>query len=98
MRDKPGSWWSERFSKLIKKRQRTAALQDASAPARIAILPPGFGVRLSSAAFFSQTERFGENSLTHTFKTQTQPDHRAGVSPSAVPPASIAYSPPLDCT
>jgi hypothetical protein len=33
------------------KRQRTAAVQDALASERFASLPPGFGVRLSSAAF-----------------------------------------------
>jgi hypothetical protein len=33
------------------KRQRTAALQDAVATDRAPLLPQGFGVRLSSAAF-----------------------------------------------
>jgi len=35
------------------KRQRTAALQDAVAMDRTPLVPRGFGVRLSSAAFIS---------------------------------------------
>src|SRR5438876_594411 len=33
------------------KRQRTAALQDAVAQSKVPVTPPGFGVRLSPAAF-----------------------------------------------
>src|SRR2546427_9514893 len=39
------------------KRQRTAALQDAGAPHRTLDGPPGSGVRLSSAAFHTKTNR-----------------------------------------
>src|SRR5438034_8494025 len=40
-----------RVEQFERKRQRTAALQDASARHAVRILPRGFGVRLSSAAF-----------------------------------------------
>jgi hypothetical protein len=40
------------------KRQRTAALQDATARHWIKLRPPGLGVRLSSAAFLVQKLRW----------------------------------------
>jgi hypothetical protein len=39
--------------RYAEKRQRTAALQDATALFGTLLLPQGFGVRLSSAAFIS---------------------------------------------
>jgi hypothetical protein len=43
------------------KRQKTAALQDAGATDRTRLLPQGFGVRLSSAAFVAGINEFSSS-------------------------------------
>src|SRR5688500_7460891 len=54
------------------KRQRTAALQDASASSRRFVLPPGFGGRQSSAALASDVSRTMSSQVaTFTFTAAT---------------------------
>ena|ERR1051326_9446806 len=52
----------------LRKRQRAAALQDASRDMRTCLIPPGFGVRLPSAALLrcpAPIEVGGYTLLTH---------------------------------